>query len=137
MNKIKTWASLLSLSGIDDKPVELRIVAMTRARMCELLAKYYKGSPETFFAAGLFSTLDALMDKPLASLVSNLPLSPELQAALLHKEGDVGHALQDVLNYEQGDWQAISASAIPAEVLARVYLDAIHWAKELNKQLQD
>ncbi len=136
-SKIKTWASLLSLSGIDDKPVELRIVAMTRAKMCELLSEYYKGSPETFFAAGLFSTLDALMDKPLASLVSNLPLSPELQAALLHKEGDVGHALQDVLNYEQGDWQAISASAIPAEVLARVYLDAIHWAKELNKQLQD
>ena len=136
-NKIKTWASLLSLSGIDDKPVELRIVAMTRARMCELLAKYYKGSPETFFAAGLFSTLDALMDKPLESLVPNLPLSPELQAALLHKEGDIGHALQDVLNYEQGNWQAISASAIPEEVLARVYLDAIHWAKELNKQLQD
>ncbi len=136
-NKIKTWASLLSLSGLDDKPVELRIVAMTRAKMCELLAEYYNGSPETFFAAGLFSTLDALMDKSLTSLLANLPLSPELRAALLDKEGDAGHALQDVLNYEQGNWQAISASAIPAEVLARVYLDAIHWAKELNKQLQD
>ena len=33
-NKIKTWASLLGLSGIDDKPVELRVVAITRARMC-------------------------------------------------------------------------------------------------------
>ncbi|NQY26923.1 MAG: HDOD domain-containing protein [Piscirickettsiaceae bacterium] len=136
-NKIKTWVSLLSLSGLDDKPIELRIVAMTRARMCELLAKYYNGSPETFFAVGLFSTLDALMDKPLASLLANLPLSPELQSALLDKEGGAGHALQDVLNYEQGNWQAISDSAIPVEVLARVYLDAIHWAKELNNQLQD
>ena len=59
LSKIKTWVSLLGLSGIDDKPKELRVVAMTRAKMCELLAKYYKGQPETFFAAGLFSTLDA------------------------------------------------------------------------------
>lgn len=53
-NKIKTWASLLGLSGIDDKPVELRVVAMTRARMCELLATHYNGQPDLFFAAGLF-----------------------------------------------------------------------------------
>ena len=136
-NKIKTWASLLSLSGIDDKPVELRIVAMTRARMCELLAKYYKGLPETFFAVGLFSTLDALMDKPLESLIEKLPLSPELKEALLNKSGAAGNALRDVLNYERGDWLAINSSSIPAEVLATLYLDAIHWAKELNTQLKD
>ncbi|RKZ97444.1 MAG: histidine kinase [Gammaproteobacteria bacterium] len=135
--KIKTWASLLSLSGVDDKPVELRIVAMTRARMCELLAKYYKGQAEMFFATGLFSTLDALMDRPLDNLVEKLPLSPELKQALLDKSGAAGHALQDVLNYEKGDWIAIDASPIPSEVLSRVYLDAIHWAKELNTQLQD
>jgi len=136
-NKIKTWASLLSLSGVDDKPVELRIVAMTRARMCELLAKYYQGQSELFFAAGLFSTLDALMDKPIASLVDKLPLSEELKAALLDKSGAAGNALRDVLNYEKGDWASIDASPIPVEILSRSYLDAIHWAKELNSQLQD
>lgn len=135
--KIKTWASLLSLSGIDDKPNELRIVAMTRAKMCELLAKHYNGSAETFFAAGLFSTLDALMDKPIAALLENLPLSAELQEALINRSGSAGLALQDVLNYEQGNWQAINDSSTPSTVLARAYLDAIHWAKELNRQLQD
>lgn len=29
------------------------------------------------------------------------------------------------------------ADQAPFEVLARAYLDAIHWAKELNTQLQD
>lgn len=134
--KIKTWASLLSLTGIDDKPVELRIVAMMRARMCELLAKYYKGLPEVFFAAGLFSTLDALMDTPINNLVEKLPLSPELMNALVDRSGAAGNALRDVLSYEKGDWAAIDASPIPAEVLARTYLDAIQWAKELNSQLQ-
>jgi len=136
-SKIKTWASLLSLSGIDNKPKELRIVAMTRAKMCELLAKYYKGQPDTFFAAGLFSTLDALLDKPIPALVSNLPLSEELVDALQNHSGAAGRALQDVLNYEKGDWVALDASPLPVEIIARAYLDAINWAKELNSELQD
>ncbi|NOQ80895.1 MAG: HDOD domain-containing protein [Methylophaga sp.] len=136
-SKIKTWASLLSLSGIDDKPKELRIVAMTRAKMCELLAKYYKGQPDTFFAVGLFSTLDALMDKSLPSLLENLPFSPELKQALQHHSGAAGRALNDVLNYEKGDWVALNNSPLPVEIIARAYLDAINWAKELNTQLHD
>ena len=134
-NKIKTWASLLGLSGIDDKPVELRVVAMTRARMCELLAKYHKGQAELFFAAGLFSTLDALMDSPLSSLTEKLPLSPELKDALLKLEGPAGHALLDTLSYERGDWEAVVNSPVPADAMGQIYLDALSWSKELNSQL--
>jgi EAL and modified HD-GYP domain-containing signal transduction protein len=134
-NKIKTWASLLGLSGIDDKPVELRVVAMTRARMCELLAKYHKGQAELFFAAGLFSTLDALMDSPLSSLIEKLPLSPELKDALLKLEGPAGHALLDTLSYERGDWEAVVNSPVPADAMGQIYLDALSWSKELNSQL--
>lgn len=136
-NKIKTWASLLCLSGLDHKPNELRSIAMIRARMCELLAKFYKGHADVFFAAGLFSTLDALLDKPLANLLDNLPLSDELRSALLDKQGAAGQALEDVLRYERGDWQAIDNSPLPVEVLVRAYLDAIYWAKELNLQIND
>ncbi len=164
--KIKTWASLLSLSAIDNKPNELRILSMTRAKMCELLSNYYKGTPENYFAAGLFSTLDALLDKPLADILPQLPLSAELNDALLHHSGPIGQALSDVLNYEKGDWQALShsklpievisssyfgdllndedgdwqalnVSPLPIEVIARSYLNAINWAKELNSQLTD
>lgn len=135
-NKIKTWASLLGLSVIDDKPVELRVVAMTRARMCELLANHYNGQQaDLFFAAGLFSTLDALMDSPLPNLVEKLPLSPELKTALLDHDGPAGFALRDVLNYEQAQWQKLASSTVPIDALAHAYLDAIHWSKELNSQL--
>lgn len=137
LNKIKTWASLLCLAGMDHKPNELRSIAMIRARMCELLAKFYKGQGETFFSAGLFSTLDALMDKPLSAIIENLPLSAELVSALLEKTGPAGQALQDVLNYERGDWQALAASHVPVHELVKAYLDAIYWSKELNLQLND
>lgn len=136
-NKIKTWASLLCLSGLDNKPNELRTTAMIRGRMCELLAKYYKGHSDVFFAAGLFSTLDALMDKPLEALLQDLPLSEELHSALLLKEGVAGIALQQVLNYERGNWSAIDYSVVSADALLAAYLDALFWAKELNLQLND
>jgi EAL and modified HD-GYP domain-containing signal transduction protein len=135
--KIKTWASLLCLSGMDDKPNELRSIAMIRARMCELLAKYYKGQPDTFFAAGLFSTLDAIMDRPLTEIIDRLPLSVELQTALLEQKGPAGFALYDALSYERGQWQTMQRSAIPKEILVRTYLDSINWTRELNSQLQD
>ncbi|HAD32212.1 MAG TPA: histidine kinase [Methylophaga sp.] len=136
-NKIKTWASLLCLSGLDDKPNELRTTAMIRGRMCELLAKHYKGHADVFFAAGLFSTLDALMDKPLEVLLQDLPLSEELHSALLHKEGPAGNALNQVLNYERGNWSAIDYSVASSDALLSAYLDALYWAKELNLQLND
>lgn len=137
LNKIKAWASLLCLSGMDDKPNELRNVAMSRARMCELLAKYYKGQPDTFFSAGLFSALDAIMDRPMADIVERLPLSAELKTALVEHQGPAGFALNDALSYERGQWQAIEHSSIPKEVLVRTYLDSINWARELNLQLED
>ena len=137
LSKIKTWASLLCLSGMDEKPNELRSVAMTRARMCELLAKYYKGQPDVFFAAGLFSTLDALTDRPLADLMDRLPLSDELKTALLERQGPAGFALHDTLNYERGEWNHVDTSSIPKEILVRTYLDSINWTRELNLQLQD
>lgn len=136
-NQIKTWASLLCLSGLDNKPNELRTIAMIRGRMCELLAKYYKGHADVFFTAGLFSTLDALMDKPLEVLLQDLPLSEELHSALLHHEGPAGSALKQVLNYERGNWSAIDYSVASADALLAAYLDALYWAKELNLQLHD
>jgi EAL and modified HD-GYP domain-containing signal transduction protein len=136
-NKIKTWASLLCLAGMDDKPNELRGLAMIRARMCELLAKYYRGQPDAFFAAGLFSTLDAILDRPISEITENLPLSEELKTALNQQKGPAGFALHDALNYERGEWQLLQHSPIPKEVLVRTYLDSINWARELNLQLQD
>jgi EAL and modified HD-GYP domain-containing signal transduction protein len=81
--------------------------------------------------------LDALLDKPLANLLDSLPLSDELRSALLDKQGAAGQALEDVLRYERGDWQAIDNSPLPVEVLVRAYLDAVYWAKELHLQIND
>lgn len=136
-NKIKTWASLLCLSGIDDKPSELRHIAMQRARMCELLARHYKGQPESFFMCGLLSALDALLDKPLAEILTGLPLHPEITTALTDYEGAAGAALRDTIAYERAQWASVTQSSIPMEKLVRIYLESVIWTGELEQQLRD
>lgn len=78
---------------------------------------------------------DASVDTSLDELVDKLPLSPELVQALTLHTGADGIVLRDVLNYERADWSALANSALPTEVLARTYLQAIHWSKESNAQM--
>jgi c-di-GMP-related signal transduction protein len=59
----RNLATLLTLSCIEDKPVELIKSAMIRAKFCEKLGAL-TGMPhrEIYYTVGLFSTLDALIE---------------------------------------------------------------------------
>ena len=90
LNIIKNWVNLLAMANLGDKPMELSIAALTRARMCEIIAATMSGKKrqDTFFTVGLLSTLDAFMDAPLEILLSNISLSEQLNEALLKHLGD-------------------------------------------------
>ena len=66
IERIRNWAGLLLFSEIEDKPRELAITAAVRARMCESLAETSSQHPQTAFTVGLFSVLDAVLDRPMA-----------------------------------------------------------------------
>lgn len=38
-NKLASWASIMALATMDDRPIEMMRLAMVRAKMCELLAE--------------------------------------------------------------------------------------------------
>jgi len=65
----------------------------------------------------------------MAERLNNLPLSEQLNQALLNHSGIAGLALNDVLNYENRHWQALQASALPVDIMAKTSLDAINWVK--------
>ena len=76
--------SLFLLAKIDDKPHELLITAMVRAKMCEQLAKRMQQSTSaTSFTVGLLSVLDAFMDRPMPDILPMLPLADDIVEALL------------------------------------------------------
>jgi len=127
LDNVKTWATLLMLSRLaSGKPSELLRTALVRAYMCALLgAKGTNAEKSTFFTAGLLSVLDALLDRSMARVLSDLALIPDVTDALLgDPRGSIGRVLRQVEAYESGDWSHATASN-DTESLGAAYREAV------------
>ena len=135
--QLAAWASLLVLSGMDDRPTEMIHIALLRAKMCELLAEKARLKPlESYFTVGMFSALDILMERSLKTLVAPLPLAPEITHALLDKTGPQGEALRCVLAYEVSEWQQAKFQDLSPDELTDANTQAFIWADEILANLQ-
>lgn len=83
---LKKWILLAVVPFLaSSKPHELVVESLLRARFCELLAessKLYSRAADLFLV-GLFSVLDAVLDKPLPEIVQSLELPPDVRNVLL------------------------------------------------------
>jgi c-di-GMP phosphodiesterase len=136
LQTIKSWATLLAMSQVDNKPTELVVTAMVRGKMAEELARAekYEG-PDVFFTIGLFSALDALMDNTMEEILTQLPLAEHISSALLHHQGVHGEILSCVLAYERGEWEQVKSSTLSMSRIRDCYLSAVHWAEDTCQQL--
>ena len=127
--QLASWTSMLAMSSLDDRPSEILLTSMIRAKMCELIAEKI-GEPqiESFFTVGMFSALDLLLQRPLPELLKPLPLSSEIVAALLEREGILGKILSVVLAFEISDWDNVCIADIPAEDITIINIEAVTWA---------
>ena len=136
LSTVKNLACLFMLSDTGSQPHELLVMAMMRARMCELLARAnHVENASSYFTVGLFSTLDALLGTPLDRVVKRLPLSQEIQDALLDGKGPMGEALRCVLAYERGDWAAVDCFGLTRAAIKTAFLDAVVWVETVDKEL--
>lgn len=130
MEAIRNWASIIAMSSVVDKPVELVNQSLIRARMCQLLAERSKvDEPNSYFLAGLFSTLDALLDMPMEDIVKHMPVIDEVKNALLNSGGDINTILQQTLNYERGNWLALQTEDVHGSAASDAYLKSVNWAE--------
>jgi EAL and modified HD-GYP domain-containing signal transduction protein len=139
-NDLRKWIALATLARTaDDKPGELILHSLVRARFCESLAQAgKKGVEQSAFLMGLFSLLDALIDRPIEEALAEMSLAPEIAAVLNGKapEGDpLGKLYALARAYEAADWERVdvlaNAASIPAGTLAEVYCAAAGWAREI------
>jgi len=142
LNKIKNWVNILAMSNLGDKPHELSVSALTRARMCELIANELNGKakPDGFFTVGLLSTLDAFMDAPMTTLLDSISLSKHINDAILNQLGSEGKVLEITTNYEKGDWENIdwdylASNNINPEKLAQIYIETLEWVDKTINEL--
>jgi EAL and modified HD-GYP domain-containing signal transduction protein len=137
MNQLRGWLTLLIMASIENKPHELTNIAMTRAKMCELVARSLRqNQTELFFLVGLFSVLDAMMDMPMQEALADLPLAEEVVTGLLEHKGPTGAVLLLVLAYERGEWDQLLKTSLSPDTLQQNYLDAIRWTAEVSASLQ-
>lgn len=131
LNTIRSLANLMLMSKIDDKPHELLVIAIIRARLCEELgANIDKSMKDVYFTAGLFSVIDALMDNSMQDIVSQLPLSVELKDALLEQKGIIGEALKCCIAIERADWGNVKFSNVEQKMIQKAYFDAVIWSNQ-------
>jgi EAL and modified HD-GYP domain-containing signal transduction protein len=112
LRQISAFASLLSLSSLQNKPSELALYTAMRADLCQRigLAHDLPYPPENLFVLGVLSCTEAYFDQSMDTLTANLPVSEELKAALLKREGALGALLDLAQKYQEGTWSELDWS---------------------------
>ncbi len=112
---VRQWALLVALAGVGPAGDAALASGLLRARVCELLAAHEAAAePDSAFAVGLLSVLDALTGAPLQDALRELPLDEDVCAALLHRRGPMGALLARACAAERGEGadDAVMAAAL-------------------------
>jgi c-di-GMP phosphodiesterase len=126
LHGVRTLAMLISVSTVSNKPPEVLLNAMMRAILCEKLAEKIRDTRKsTFFTAGLLSSLDAVLDMPLADVLKALPLTDDLKQAILTHENQVGLALKCAQAYERAEWNNVEGFGLSPAELRSAYLESL------------
>lgn len=137
---MRRWASLWIMAGFgSDQHQELVQMASIRGRLCEILMAHQAGpdAEGEGFLLGMCSCLDAILEQPMSAVLEQLPLSPQLAAALLGAENPARNLLDTVMAYERGDWDMCLRLAAVANIqpdwLPTAHADALGWAEQLMR----
>jgi len=135
--QLASWASLMALGSLNDRPPEMIHLCMIRAKTCELLAET-AGIKTTnrYFTVGLLSALDIIMERKLSTILKPLPLAEDVLNALLYHQGILGEALKSALAFELSEWDKVSFQKLEKIQLVKVNLQAFKWANEIASSLK-
>jgi len=139
LKAFKQWTHVVFMAGMDPsgKGEELAYRSLARAKFLEQASMAEPNpaySGETMFMVGMFSLLDAMLDREMAEIVADMPLAGDIKAALCGEQNAVGRWLELVRAVENGDWavarEVVAACNIPAVTAATTYMKAASWARE-------
>lgn len=132
--RTKKFVGLIMTAHVaEGKPTELTRLSIVRARFCELIAnKVNPNIASSSFMVGLFSLLDAILDRPMEKVVDRLPFPDELRNALLGETNYYFYILNIVKAYETGSWWQLKKACMPLNLDETTLPDcqtaAILWA---------
>jgi EAL and modified HD-GYP domain-containing signal transduction protein len=129
---LSRWALIVAaLDNTAEIPRELQLLALTRARTCELVGieSGDRIASDELFTIGLLSTVDAMFRMPIEAILAELPLTDEVENALAHYTGPAGEILGSLVSYERGDFRD-PALRDDLLVYAAAYRAGLEWARD-------
>jgi EAL and modified HD-GYP domain-containing signal transduction protein len=119
-----------------DKPAALVQEAAIRGRLCELLAvpAGMKERAESLFLSGMFSLMEALLDRPLATIIEEMTLPEGVTSVLLGQPSRGRTLFECALAYMRGDWASFARHAagtgLAEDAVPPLHREALAWARE-------
>lgn len=136
LQRLKNWVTLIAMTDLSNKPSELLSTGLIRAKMCELVAmELAYPDCERFFMLGMFSILDALLDRPMQEILEKLPVSEEMLVALLKREGELGKILEYSIAYDKNTPPIWTPGGGIENSISRIHMEAIVWARQSQENL--
>jgi len=135
-DQLRKWVSLvgaISLAG--PQSAELIRMALVRARFCEVFAEHLELPATDYFLTGLFSLLDAILDRPMAQIIDQIPVSQLCRDALAGVPNDPRAMLEVSIASARGDWHLLpqlceQAGCTELEV-CRWQIEAQRWVRTM------
>ncbi len=136
MNRMRIWATLFVMAGMNAKAREVITTGLIRAQLCHSLTEELKsGEPDSGYSVGLLSILDAILNQPMKELVKDLPFPVEMTDALVYRSGPYGANLNLAMALEQGHVTLPTSNLLPLSKVNSMYLEAMMKTEEIRKEL--
>lgn len=133
---VRKWVSMAAVACMgEDKPQELVLLPLMRARFCEFLAPAagLGKFANDLFLLGLLSAIDAILDMKMEDVLREVPIRDEIRDALLGNQNSFRQIFEIALHYEMGIWDSVEIEAdllgISVDTIPAMFLQAVEWAQ--------
>lgn len=135
--EVRRWVRMVAALGAgQDKPSDLVLSAMVRARYCELLGPKIPHGESDLFLVGLLSLMDAILELPMGVVLEGITLDRETRAVLLGQKSQLDPVYQLMISQEAADWPKLSQLCtqmkLPESVVTECHWKAMQWAREMT-----
>lgn len=141
--RLQAWVTLMLLVEPKALPSERVSSVLVRARLCELIAVQIDSDlANAAYTTGLLSCLDVLLGISIEEALRDLPIDPEIVAAVLRMEGILGRVLAEaeflLLGISSMETEAEGApwtGMLDPKTLQVAYLEAVEWGDATGQAL--
>jgi len=135
--EIRRWIRMVITLGVaENKPSDLVLSAMVRARLCELLGARVPHGDDDVFLVGLLSMMDAILELPIGVILEGIHLEREMKAVLLGEKSRLSPLFGLMLAQENADWERVASICADLKLdqafVAECHWQAMQWAREMT-----